>query len=136
MRKHSAVLALALCLFFAFGTVAVASPPAEIVPNWNSDAAVTPVLSISGSIAKCKLFVNTQKSSENIVSTVYLQKKQSNGAYGNPIKTWRRMTGVGSLAFTDTYTPVSGGSYRLKAMVYIYGAGGTEEIVEYVYGMK
>lgn len=136
MKKKPAVLALALCLIFAFGTVAMAAPTVDIVPSWTSDAKVTPMLSISGSTAKCKLYVNTQKSNESIVSTVYLQKKQSNGSYGNPIKTWSRMTGVGSLSFVDTYSPVSSGSYRLKAMVYVYGAGGTDEIMRYAYATK
>ncbi len=131
MKKIVSVAALAMCLVFALSSFAVAAEkPADSI-QWDSGAAVTPHLSINGTVAECRLYVNAENASDSITATVMLQKKQSNGTYSN-VKTWSKLTGKGTLNFSENYSPVSSSnSYRLKAIVYVTGSGGTDTIVKF-----
>lgn len=130
MKKTISVIALAMCMIFAFGSFAMAATKPVDSVQWDSGAVCTPVLDITGSTAKCKLFVYAEESNHSITATLMLQKKQSDGSYGN-VKTWSKITGKGSVNFSDTYSPVSGTAYRLKAIAYVTGSGGTDTITRF-----
>lgn len=131
MKKAISVIALAMCFVFAISSFAMAATKPTDSVQWNSGATCTPVLSISGSTAKCKLYVTAENPNHSITATVMLQK-ESGGSYTN-VNTWSKLTGKGSLNFSDTYSPVSGSGYRLKAIVYVTGSGGTDTITRFAY---
>lgn len=133
MKKVISVVALAIFLSFLFSLPAMAAVKPTDSVQWDSGAKCTPYLSISGSTAQCKLFVRTENSSESILATLMLQKKNSDGTYSN-VTSWERMTAIGYLGFTDSYSPVnSSNTYRLKAIIYVTGSGGTDTITKFAY---
>ncbi len=134
MKKTISVIALAMCMIFAFGSFAIAATKPVDSIQWDSGAKCTPYLSISTATAtaKCKLYVNAENPNHSITATLMLQKKQSDGSYDN-VKTWSKLTGKGSVDFVDSYSPVSGTDYRLKAIVYVTGSGGTDTITRFAY---
>lgn len=130
MKKTIFIIALAMCLVFAFSSLAMAATKPTDSIQWDSGAKCNLSLIINNGVANCSLYVKAQNASDSITATVMLQKKQSDGTYGN-VKTWSKLTGKGSLSFSDNYSPVSGSGYRLKAIVYVTGSGGTDTIVKF-----
>lgn len=134
MKKIVFVIALAMCMVFAFSSFAmVVTKPTDSV-QWNSGAKCNPALSINANTATCSLYVKAQNSPDSITTTVMLQKKNSDGTYSN-VTTWSKITGKGSVNFVDKYSPVypTSYTYRVKAIVYVTGSGGTDTITRFAY---
>ncbi len=132
MKKIISAIALAMCMIFAFSTFAMAAVKPTDSIQWDSRADCIVRLSMSGTTATGRLNVTASHTTDNITATVMLQKKNSDGTYGN-VKTWSKITGKGTLEFCEKYSPVYPKSYtyRLKAIVYVTGSGGTDTITKF-----
>lgn len=118
MKKKTISICTIFLLIVSLLTIA-ASARYEIVSSKKA------ILSFNGSTAVCGLIVRTTDDSAEITATVKLQKKGLFGIYST-LKTWNDVTGTGELDFSETYSPVSSGDYRLTADVEATSKSGSD----------
>lgn len=116
MKKRLLAVALVVALVFSLNVNAFA--------RWNSTESCEPRLSITGSTATCKLEVETNNSSDKISAKLELKNPS-----GRVVKTFGGLTGTGYLSYSNTYSPVSTGTYTLVATVTVTGTNGNDTIV-------
>jgi hypothetical protein len=117
-------------LFAAVPLASAASPSAYtgVVPFWANVSSIVVSMPLSGTTATCKVTINALSETTSIVADVYLYKKTASGGYTLETSWLDESSSSSVFTFSETYTVISGATYKLSVTAGVTRNGTTETV--------